>query len=215
MWKAAGIFIALLMLLPGLGCRTAYYGAWEKLGKHKRDLLRDNIQAAQREQVAASEQFEDALTRLKELYAFEGGNLERLYNRLNSDYNRSASRVEAVQNRISKVEQIAADLFREWENELGEITNPRLREQSRAQLQQTRQRFTTLSLAMRRAEQSMEPVLTQLRDQVLYLKHNLNAQAVAALRGEALDIEREIQQLIREIQRAIQEADAFIRALPA
>ena len=38
---------------------------------------------------------------------------------------------------------------------------------------------------MRLAESRIEPVLKSFRDQVLFLKHNLNAKAIASLRGGA------------------------------
>jgi hypothetical protein len=203
-----------LMLCFSTGCRSVYYSAWEKMGKHKRDLLKDNVEEARDDQKAATEQFKDALTRLKELYRFEGGNLEKTYNALKSEYDQSASKAEAVKSRIRQVEQVAEDLFAEWDKELGSIGNPRLRDDSRSKLQETRRRYQELHSAMVRAERSMEPVLAQFRDQVLYLKHNLNAQAIGALRGESLDIEREIQQLIRDMNASIAQADSFIKALP-
>ena len=202
------------LVLSFTGCRSAYYSAWEKPGKHKRDLLRDNVQEAREDQKAAAEQFKDALTKLKELYRFEGGDLEKTYNTLKAEYDRSVSKADTVKNRIRKVDQIAADLFAEWEQEMRSISNPRLRDDSRLKLQQTQRRYEELRQAMQRAERGMEPVLAQLRDQVLYLKHNLNAQAIGALKGEALDIEKEIQQLIRDMNAAIAQADAFIKGLP-
>jgi hypothetical protein len=45
---------------------------------------------------------------------------------------------------------------------------------------------------MRRAEQSIDPVLAALRDNVLYRKHNLNASAVGALKGELASIDRDV-----------------------
>jgi len=66
---------------------------------------------------------------------------------------------------------------------------------------------------MRGAEASMEPVLNNLRDYVLYLKHNLNAQAVSSLRKEVADIETEVSSLIQDMNRSIKEADAFIKTM--
>ena len=64
--------------------------------------------------------------------------------------------------------------------------------------------------AMHRAEAKIEPVLTPLRDQVLFLKHNLNAQAIASLQSELGRVEGDVSALIREMEAAIREADAFI-----
>ena len=206
----------LLLLLAALclvGCRSTYYAAWEKFGKHKRDLLKDNVEKVRDDQQAAAEQFKDALTRLKELYGFQGGDLEKIYNRLNADYQRSSEQAETVRNRIQKVEQISSDLFKEWEQEIASIQSPNLRASSREKLVETRSKYQSLHTAMKRAERSMEPVLAQFKDQVLYLKHNLNAQAIGALKGEVTDIEQEIGKLIKEMNVAIAEADSFIRTL--
>ena len=63
------------------------------------------------------------------------------------------------------------------------------------------------------AEASLAPVLKQFNDQVLYLKHNLNAQALGSLKAEAGQIEKEIGRLIQEMNASISQADAFIKGL--
>jgi len=197
-----------------VGCRSAYYSAWETFGKHKRDLLKDRVEQVRDDQQAAAEQFKDALTRLKELTGFKGGDLEKIYDRLNADYKQSEAKANTVTERIGKVEQVAADLFKEWEQEIGSIQNPNLRSSSRTKLSETKTKYNSLHSAMLRAERSMQPVLTQFRDHVLYLKHNLNAQAIGALRGEVSSIEGDVSALLKEMNRAIAEADAFIKTLP-
>ena len=204
----------LVALIFSIGCRSAVYSTYEKFGIHKRDLLKDAVEAARDDQEEASEQFKDALTRIKELYRFEGGNLEKTYNAPKRDFDRSERKAEDVRDRIDKVEMVAGDLFAEWERELKDISSADLRERSRRQLLQTRDRYDDLHRSLKRAERSMDPVLTQFRDHVLYLKHNLNAEAIGAIRGEAVDIQNEISQLIREMNAAIAEADQFLRTLP-
>lgn len=214
MKRILGVVSILAVLLVSLGCRSTYYAAWEKLGKHKRDLLRDNVEQVRDDQQAATEQFKDALTQLRELYKFEGGNLEKTYDKLRAEYDRSNSRAETVKSRIGKVEQIASDLFAEWAEEAKTLTSPRLRQDSEQKLRDTQRKYDELHTAMKRAESSMEPVLVQLRDQVTYLKHNLNAQAIGALKGEVLDIEKEVQKLIRDMNASIAQAESFIKTLP-
>jgi hypothetical protein len=209
LWGAA------FLLLIGAGCRSTYYSIWETFGKEKRDLLRSNVEKARDAQAEATNQFKDALTHLKELYGFKGGELEKMYDRLKADYDRSSSRAEAVRTRIRKMEQVAGDLFKEWEKEIDQMESASLKSSSRQKLSETRSKYGSLSQSMARAEQSMEPVLRQFRDQVLYLKHNLNAQAIGALKGEAAEIENEIGRLIKDMDASINEADAFIRALPS
>ena len=209
---ALGTLFALIVLTSA--CRSTYYSAWEKLGKYKRDLLRDNVTEVRKDQAAAVEQFKDALTRLRELYRVDGGDLEKLYDRLKADLDRSNTRATAVSARIQKVEQVASDLFAEWADEAKTLTNPRLRQDSERKLRETRDKYDGLHSAMKRAEDSMKPVLTQFREQVTYLKHNLNAQAIGALRGEVVDIEKEVQQLIQNMNTSIAEAESFLRTMP-
>jgi hypothetical protein len=67
--------------------------------------------------------------------------------------------------------------------------------------------------AMKRVEQRIEPVLTPLRDQVLYLKHNLNARALAAIKGELVKVDAQVDQLVKDMNRSISEADKFIESM--
>ena len=93
--------------------------------------------------------------------------------------------------------------------------NDKLRRASAQQLTQTRKRYTPLIGAMRRAESKIDPVIAAFRDQVLFLKHNLNAQAIASLQGELVSIESDIASLIKEMETSIAEADSFIKAIGA
>jgi len=204
---------ALLAALAVTGCRSTYYSAWEKFGVYKRDLLKRKVEAARDDQKAAGEQFKDALTRLKEMYGFQGGDLEKTYTSLQHDYDRCVTRADAVHKRIKDVETVAEDLFVEWEKEIKEISTENLRADSRGKLRETRGRYDELHSALKRAEKSMDPVLTRFHDQVLYLKHNLNAAAIASLKGETTNIQAEISRLLEEMNNAIAQADQFINSL--
>ncbi|MEP6664004.1 MAG: DUF2959 family protein, partial [Verrucomicrobiota bacterium] len=155
----------------------------------------------------------DALTRLKELYGFHGGELEKIYDSLKSDYDRSNAKVESVRKRVKDVENVANDLFDEWEKELKEISSATLRDKSRDQLRETRRRYEDLHDALKRAEKSMAPILTQFHDQVLFLKHNLNAQTLSSLQSEASSIQEDIKKLLDEMDHSIRKADDFINHL--
>jgi hypothetical protein len=204
--------LALLTLLTP-GCRSAYYATYEKFGVYKRDLLKKRVSAARDDQKEAQQQFKDALTRLKEITKFDGGQLERAYTALKTEYDDCVTKSDAVRKRIRDVETVAADLFAEWEKEIGQINTPSLRESSRSQLAATRQRYDELHRALKSAEQSMTPVLSQFSDYVLFLKHNLNAQAIASLKGETSNIQQEIARLIEQMNASITRADEFIKTL--
>ena len=59
------------------------------------------------------------------------------------------------------------------------------------------------------------PVLNAFRDQTLFLKHNLNAQAIAALNKTSLALKDEVNVLIRQMEASILEANAFIDKMRA
>ena len=66
--RMSAILATLMSLAVMVGCQTTYYTVWEKLGKEKRHLLKDNVEKAQKEQEKASEEFKDALTRVGDLW---------------------------------------------------------------------------------------------------------------------------------------------------
>ncbi|MBL9180133.1 MAG: DUF2959 domain-containing protein [Verrucomicrobiaceae bacterium] len=200
-------------LLALVSCNSIYYAAWEKLGYEKRDLLKSAVKKARGEQKKAGEQFQDALTQLKKLTNYNGGSLESAYNRFKGEYESCEARATAVRGRIREVDTVARDLFREWEKEIRQYENASLAADSRRKLADTRARFEPLSSSLHAAESTMDPVLRQFRDQVLYLKHNLNAAAIGSLRGKADDIQGDIQHLLEQMNRSIAEADRFIQTL--
>lgn len=205
--------LAAVLLLGSVGCRSVYYAAWEQFGVEKRDLLKKAVIAARDEQKEASEQFKDAMTRLKEITRFDGGKLEAAYRELKGDAEDAEARAGAVRERIREVEHVSRDLFAEWEKEIGQIGTAKLRAGSEQQLRETRRRYDEMHTALTRAEQSMTPVLAQLKDYSLYLKHSVNAAAIASLKGEAADIQAEIGKLLSDMNASIAKADEFVRQM--
>ncbi len=207
------ILLLTLSLLAMAGCQSAYYSALEKVGLHKRDILVDRVEDARDSQQEAKEQFKDALEHYRSVVQVKGGKLEERYDRLNREYEASEASAREVRERIAAVEDVAEALFREWQRELDEYTNASLKAASAKDLRRTRGEYQVLMQRMRAAEKRIDPVLNVLRDQVLFLKHNLNARAIGALQGEYRTLQGNVDQLVAEMQRAIDEADLFIRQL--
>ncbi len=211
--KVKSGLMAVAACLALSGCQSAYYGAWEKLGVEKRDILVDRVENAKESQEDAQEQFADALEEFSALINFDGGELEDVYDELNGEYEDSKAAAENVTARIDKVQSVADALFSEWEDELERYDSAKLRRSSEEKLRVTRRQYDTMIKAMRKAESRMEPVLTALQDNVLYLKHNLNASAVGALQGELETIQQDVTRLISEMKASVAESDAFIRTM--
>lgn len=207
------IFSISFLIILMSGCQTAYYSAMEQVGVHKRDILVDRVEEARESQEEAQEQFKDALEQFRSVVSFDGGELDKMYNRLQSEYDDSVDAAEDVSNRISKVEQVSEDLFEEWEEELTQYTNQKLRSQSASKLRITKSRYRELIRSLKQAEKRMPPVLNALQDNVLFLKHNLNAQAIGSLKSEYRGIKSNIDLLIRDMEKAIQDSDRFIKQM--
>jgi len=207
-------FCMLLLTVTTLGgCRSTYYGTMEKLGHHKRDLLIDRVQDARDTQQDAKEQFQSALEEFSAVVNFQGGQLETTYKKLKAELERSESKAKTVRKHIDDVERVAEALFKEWQSELDQYKNDQLRALSKQKLGKTRQRYARMIAAMQSAEMKIGPVLDAFGDQVLFLKHNLNAQALASLHSELVTVETDITGLIREMEASIAEANAFINAM--
>lgn len=201
--------IAGVLFLAG-GCSNAYYGVMEKAGIHKRDIMVDRVEQARNSQKEAQQQFKSALEHFDAVVSLKETDLKTAFENLNAEYEDSRIAADQVSNRIDRVEDVAEALFQEWEGELELYQNQDLRRGSRKQLNDTKALYREMLKSMHRAEQSMEPVLKIFRDNVLFLKHNLNAQAIGALQGEFAHLKGEIDTLIQRMNAAIESSDAFI-----
>ncbi|MCE5185802.1 MAG: DUF2959 domain-containing protein [Planctomycetaceae bacterium] len=195
------------------GCDSAYYKTNEIFGRQKRDILVDRVADARDAQSAAKEQFQSALQEFSSVVNYQGGDLEAKYNKLKAEYDRSESRADAVHERIDNVKRVSEALFKEWDKELDEYSNQSLRRSSERTMLETRQRYDQMIKAMETAESKIQPVLSAFNDQVLFLKHNLNARAFASLQNELVSVENNVASLVSEMERSINEANAFIEQM--
>lgn len=201
-------------LVTGLsGCDKMYMGAMEKMGYAKRDILSSRVKAARDAQEEAKQEIQSALEQFGKVVNFSGGDLEATYKKLNSELESSEDQAAAVHKRIADVQSVGDALFSEWKTELDQYSSKELRRKSEEKYTQTKARYGVMVGAMKKAEQRIDPVLRPLRDQVLYLKHNLNARALSALKGELVKVDAQVDQLVKDMNRSIAEADTFIQGL--
>jgi len=217
-WQGGGLSA---LGIPGLGGGGSLTGGGlsmpdmsiSRLWKEPRDLLVDRVEDARDTQTETVEEFKTALEKFKEVTNFQGGDLEKKYNTLNAAFEDSEKAAAKIDDRIDKVTSAANTLLTEWKEELNQYHDASLRSRAERQFDDTRRRADQLIAAMRNAQTRTEPVLAAFRDQVLYIKHNLNMQAIASLDEEAENIESDVSQLIKEMETSIAEANAFIDQL--
>lgn len=204
------IVICAALFMGICGCSSMYYGTMEKFGVHKRDIMVERVKAARDTQQEAKQQFLTAMEQFKSVVNFKGGDLESQYNKLHATLQKSEAEAAAVRNRIKSVEDVSDALFSEWRSEIKQYSSDTLRRASQEKYDSTKKKYTELIAAMKRAESKLEPALVPLRDQVLFLKHNLNAKAIAGLTDEVVSVQTNVDKLVKDIDQAIAEADKFI-----
>lgn len=206
-------FIVPVMLIGLCGCGTLYYGTMEKFGVHKRDIMVDRVQAARDTQNDAKKQFLTAMEQFKSVVNFKGGDLEAEYKKISATLQNSEAKAADVRDRIRAVEDVSEALFGEWRSEIKQYSSDALRQSSQRKYDATKDKYEGLIGAMKKAESKLEPALVPLRDQVLFMKHNLNAKAIAGLGDELVSVQANVDTLVRDIESAISQADAFINSL--
>ena len=209
--SACRLFLVFTGVLAIVGCSSVYYDAMETLGFEKRDILVDRVEEARDSQDNAQQTFRSALEQFQSVVDTPDTPLQEKYESVRDAYEDSEASAENVRERIDKVEDVAADLFEEWEEELDLYESPSLRQASREKLRDTQRHYEQLIARMHEAEGRMEPVLQAFQDQMLFLKHNLNAQAIASLESELGRIRQDVDTLIRQMEDSIAESDAFIQ----
>jgi hypothetical protein len=195
-------------------CSSMYYATMEKFGYQKRDLLVERVQEARESQGEAKQQIQTTFEAFQGLTGFQGGELEANYKKFKAMHDQCSARATDVNKRITAVEKVSNDMFREWGTEIGQIQNPNMRAQSEQMKGDTERRYQGLITTMKAAESRMAPVLQAFGDQVLFLKHNLNAAAISSLQNEAAKIQSDVAGLITEMQKSMEEADKFLASMP-
>lgn len=203
-------FILMILLAS---CSSMYYSGLEKIGIPKRDVLVYRVEKARDTQEETKQQFKSALEHFTAVTRFDGGDLEKLYKKLSREYEASVDKASEVKERIADIESVAAALFKEWETEITQYSNPALKQQSQNKLATTRNHYRQLITAMKNAEARIQPVLSVFNDQVMYLKHNLNAQAITSLKSELSNLQSDVSTLIASMEDSIDEANRFLSSM--
>lgn len=203
----------LLIALALTACATMYLEGLEKVGIPKRDVMVYRVEKARDTQEETKEQFKSALEQFTAATNFSGGDLEDTYKRLNDAYEASAGKAEEVRSRIADIESVSEALFNEWKQEITQYSNASMKQSSQKKLDSTQAHYRQLIASMKQAEAKIEPILTVFRDQVMFLKHNLNARAIASLKGELSTIKSDVSALIASMEKSINEANAFISTM--
>jgi hypothetical protein len=209
------LLTTILLLASGLGGCTSisdavYYKAWEQFGYEKRDLLVSQVQDTRQQQEETKEEFASALDRFRAVYDFDGGEVEDAYDSLNDGYASSSREADRLRAEIADVKSVGEALFEEWDDEIDQQTVKDYKKRMKELRTATRKSYDQMVQKMDEAAARMDPVLEAFQGQVLMLKSSLNARAIASLQTEAEGLIDDVEELIREMNESIDEADEFI-----
>jgi len=215
MMRKPGLFflLAATVLVVVTGCSTLFYKTMRTLGKEKRDILVSRVKDAKKDQEQTKEKLKTTMESFQAITGFQGGSLEKSYKRLNSSYEDAASQAGKLHDKIQSIDQVSQDLFKEWQGEINGMKNPKLKAQSTTLLRNAKVRQAAYMRAMHKTEDKIDPVLTAFHDQVLFLKHNLNARAIGSLKDTSATIQTSVADLIQSIDDSSAEADNLINTL--
>lgn len=201
------------VLLVSMSVLSGCDAGIDRLWKEPRELLVDRVVGARDAQAETVEQFRTAMEEFKGVTGFSGGDLEEKFDRLNTAFTDSEAAAEEINDRIDSVVAASNRLLSEWEDELEQYHDQKFRRRSEEQFDITRAQSERMITSMRKAADKTKPVLDAFRDQVLFLKHNLNMQAITSLDAQTAEIEVEVEGLIREMEASISEANEFIKEM--
>jgi hypothetical protein len=207
--------IVLVGTFAATGCTSAYYATMQKLGKEKRDILVQRVKDSKKDQEDTKEKLQTTMESFQALTGFQGGSLEKSYKKLNSDYESAAGQVAKLHDRIQSIDKVSGDLFTEWQGEINQMRNAKLKARSTGMLKDSQTRQAVFMKAMRNTETRITPVMASFHDQVLFLKHNLNARAIGSLKGTSAQMDTDVTALMKSIDGSMAEADNLINSLTA
>lgn len=185
----------------------------ETLGYAKRDLLVERIQNTRDAQIDAKREFRTTADYLARVASTSNDQLEGEYYELKRQIRRSEQRARRMSDGIDSVDAVAQALFDDWKAETGQYKSSRLKEAAAAKKVAMERQYSQLARSMQRAESATTPVLLSFRDQLLFLENNLNSRAVISIKEELPDLQRDLDSMVAEVDRSINQATDFMSAL--
>ena len=136
------------------------------------------------------------------------------YSKFKRAYDDCEYRVNELADSIENIEDVSRNMFDEWTDQLAEYTNQDLRRASETQRADTQRSYDVLIAATKSAERAIKPVHATFHDQVLFLKGNVNAEAIVTLQGQTAAVDADVAKLVVDLDAAIAAAEKFLEGMP-
>jgi hypothetical protein len=136
----------------------------------------------------------------------EAKDTQAAYKRLVNDLKKTEKSIAGAKKQLAAMTKEADKFFKAWEQDLASISNEGLREKSASRMEAARQRYATLGETLAQARDEFAPVIRNLNDQILYLGRDLSPEAIADLRDEAEELNRQAEEAKARVTELLQSA---------
>ncbi len=202
------------MVLGAMGCNNSLgYNLQEAMGTPKRQVMVSRVQDTRDSMKDTKKAFASALQQFGSVYKEGGSKLENKYVILKKEYENCNSKASELRRQIANVKSIGQVLFAEWQKELDQFTNEQMRKLSETKMQQTREKYVAMTTGMDRVSARMTPALNSMNDQLLNIKHSLNALITVSLEEELIQLRTHTDSLMAEIDSAVEHCNTFIGSM--
>jgi hypothetical protein len=147
------------------------------------------------------------------LMADDATDRKKLYKSVQKEMDNTEKRRMKITEEAAKMKSEADTLFAQWAESAAAIENPDLRKRSEDRLEATKASYAEIEAVGQKAADLYPPFMKDLQDQITYLGHDLNAEAVASLKPEVAKLNEKAQALVRSLDDTIGTANQKISAL--
>lgn len=194
-------------------CQAMYLGTLEQFGFEKREILYERVETAGDSIVVLEQRLDEAFSVYREAIHQEGGDLLSSQKRFSNFYDKVEDAASNFDSRIEKVQAVADAMFEEWNSETGEIIDAELRRKSRSNYTRALNQYGNLLRSMRAVQAETDPILTRLRDHVLFMKLNLHPNAYAPLRKTETEFVASAEAVKGTMHATYEEVQNFLRVV--
>lgn len=135
------------------------------------------------------------------------------YKKLQKALKKSEKSAAAVGAQAEKMDLAASDYFAGWEASLSEITSDDMRTRSEERMKETRERYDGILQAGRQAGEAFRPFVTQLKDQIVFLGHDLNPAAIEDLQDDAEKLNSQAKEVFSRVDETMRTALRYMASL--
>ena len=213
MLKLLSLSLSLSLSLFMVLGQSSTYASSQQASHLRLDPLLERVEVSLQAHQALVEQLRLDRETLLALGSAAGDDLQTIFVAMSRDYRDAVESAVSVSSAIAGVNQTAITLFEAWREEIGDLTEPRLKADNEAQFTASWQRYEELMQSLQRSEAMIDPVLADLKSNLVYFKHALDKSSVASRKTELSDTGNHTQALINALTSSVVMSKAFQKSM--